>query len=115
MAEKKEGFGQAPAQAERLNVVFETPDYRVVLGRLSSGPEGTAPELLVRYIIQHKKHGIIYGTASGLGQAIAHTVQAQVELQNATDASQEYAARSYKLEKKQEEQTGNGLSIPRFQ
>lgn len=117
MADKKDGFGHAAVQAEqKVNVVFETPDYRVVLGKLSSGPAGTADELLVRYIIQNKKHGIIYGTAAGFGQAIVHAVLAQVELQNAVEQAQEVAVRGYKVEKQTEGNGGRGgIDVPRFQ
>lgn len=109
MADKREGFGAistTPA-ANGPPVLFETPDYRVVVGKLSSGPEGTAPELLVRYIIQHKKQGVVYGTAAGLGQAIAHCVQAQLELTTAVEAAKEYEARNYSMKDK-------GPEIPNF-
>jgi hypothetical protein len=110
MADKKEGFGvnTTPAAANGPPVLFETPDYHVRVGRLSSGPEGTAPELLVRYIIQHKKQGVVYGTAAGLGQAIAHCVQAQLELTNAIEGAKEYEARNYSIEKK------HGPELPDF-
>ena len=112
MAEKKEGFGLNPAHngAGGPPVVYETPDYRVIPGKLSSGPEGTAPELLVRYVIQHKRHGVIYGTAGGLGQAIAAAVQAQIELANATAAAAEYEARNFNVKDDKE----GGPVIPNF-
>ena len=104
MAEKKDGFGvnTTPA-ANGPPILYETPDYRVVVGKLSSGPEGTAPELLVRYIIQHKRQGVVYGTAAGLGQAIAHCVQAQIELTNAIEAAKEYEARNFTVKKAEPE------------
>lgn len=111
MADKKEGFGAPVIPAGGPPLVYETPDYRVVVGRLTGGPEGTAPELLVRYIIQHKRHGVIYGTAAGVGQAIAAAVQAQVELQNAAEGAKEFEARSFNGKDAKGE---SGPGIPNF-
>lgn len=114
MAEKREGFGTGPAEAEakRTPTLFETPEYRVTIARLPPEKSDSNPQspFLVRYIVEHKTHRVLYGTAGGLGQAIAAAVQAEVELNNAIEAAREFAARSYKLE---EQKQAN--AVPRFQ
>lgn len=112
--EKRSPDPAVAAQVEqgKASAVYETPDYRVIVGRLSSGPEGTAQELLVRYIVQHKRHGVIYGSASGLGQAVAAAIQAQIEFQNAEAASKEFEARNFKM--MTEEAPPKGPLIPDF-
>lgn len=117
MAEKKEGFGQAATQAvsggggKESPILFSTPNYRVVIGRIpptEQHPQAESP-LLVRYIIQHIKQGVVYGHSSGLGQAIAAAVQAEIELTNATAAAEEFGARNYKPD----EGKADGV-VPRF-
>lgn len=115
MAEKKEGFGAAPERSGTPPpILFHTPDYQVVIGRLppADGQPPNSP-LLVRYIVQHREHGVMYGTAAGLGQAIAAAVQAQIELGNAQEGAREFASRSYKME--DNSKGGGGLNIPSFQ
>lgn len=114
MADKREGFGTGPAEAEakRAPTLFETPEYRVTVGRLPPEKADSNPQspFLVRYIVEHKAQRVIYGTAGGLGQAIMAAVQAEVELNNAIEAAMEFSARSYKLA---EEKQAN--AVPRFQ
>ena len=119
MGEKREGMGLSTAEQARAEgrggatpVVYETPDYRVVLGKLSEGPQGTAPELLIRYLIQHKKHGIIYRSASGVGQAIGAAIQAQFESNRAYEIAKEQEARGFKLA---DDNESGASQIPRFQ
>lgn len=110
--EKKEGSKPVEAGQEKKAppIAFQTPDYEAVIGTMS-GPEGTPAELRFRYVIRHKKQGVIYGTAGGLGQAIAACIQAQVELQNANAAAAEFAARNYSIDQEKKE---DGPGIPNF-
>lgn len=115
MAEKREGFGVDPKIAEKADpVVYQTPDYRVIIGKLSVGSADTPSELLVRYIIQHKKHGVIYNTAPGLGQAIGSALVAQAELQNGIRIAEEQKVRNYEAHTGQEQQQ-EPPKVPRFQ
>lgn len=118
MAEKREGFGvdaKAVEAAQAAPVVYETPDYRVIIGQLS-GPAETPIELRTRYIIQHKKHGVIYGSREGFGHAVAVALVAQAELQNAARIAEEQKARNYEsvnVPADDHQQTSGG-AVPRF-
>ena len=63
---------------------YETENYRVIIGKMS-GPEDLPEEMRVKYIIQHKKDGVIYGVSGGLGAAIIHAQVAEKELAEAAD------------------------------
>ncbi len=116
MAEKREGQDITPNQRPPTleeSTVFETPDYRVVVAKMSKGPEDVPAELLLRYVIQHKKHGIIYGTGNGYGQAVVAALQAQAELVKANEIAAEQKARDFKVD----ESAGNvgpGINFPKL-
>ena len=115
MAEKREGFGIPAEQQAKLDpVVYQTPDYRVIIGKLS-GPAETPEELRVRYIIQHKKHGVVYGHTAGIGQAVAHALVAQAELQNGNRIAEEQKARNYEATTGNDGDTSPTPKVPRFQ
>lgn len=105
---------RAPKSIEDVTV-YETPEYRVFIAQMSSGPEGTPVELLTRYVIQHKTHGVIYGTANGLGVAIASALTAQAESLNAADIAESQKARGYRAgDLEPTQQKGAGVQFPKF-
>lgn len=92
-------------------LVYETPNFKVTVGLLS-GPAETPQELRVRFVVQDKKYGVIYGTAGSTGAAIVAALTAEAELQNAAEIAAAQEARGFKPVK---ENGVGGPPIPSFQ
>jgi len=122
MAEKREDRQLPPSlgqQGRQTTIedatVYETPDYRVVISKLTNGPADMAKELLIKYVIVHKGHGVIYGTTNGLGVAIASALNAQAELINATRIAKEQKARNFEADGvRPASNNDGGPKFPRF-
>lgn len=98
-----------PAQAggrtgPGVPVIYETPNFRVVVGRLTGGSADTYDEMRVRYIVQHKKHGVIYGTSGSIASAQMAALQAEREVYEAGRICVEEEARNFRPE--------NGATTP---
>lgn len=111
MPEKKEGFGPAP-QAERKPpaIVFETPNYAVVVIRLSKGPADQAEELRVRYVVTSKRHPVIAAHSGLEGEAILLCIAAESALATANEEAEAAKARRYTQPNKSRQ--AGGLNIP---
>lgn len=87
--------GQQQAEP-RFALVYETPHYRVVVGKMS-GPEDTPMELRVKYLIQHKRHGVILGTTSSYGMAVATALEEEGRHLAADEVAASAEARGFAL------------------
>lgn len=96
MAEKREGFGPAQAAERPIKVVFETPRYRVVVVKLTTGPAEQPEEMRIRYVVLSKEDPVIAAHSGLKGEAIALALAAEESLQRAAQLAQEQAARNYK-------------------
>ena len=79
----KEGAADAPRRSG-LTLHHETAHYRVVSG-VMSGPADLPEEMRLKYIVQHKQDGVIYGVSGSLGSALIAALEAEKELSVATE------------------------------
>ena len=94
--EKRDGFGAAGGPPVRpAPSVYETPNYRVVVGALSTGPDDQPPELRVRYVVVSKRHRVIAGHSGIEGEAIVMAVRAEAMLREGMDTAEAAAAQGY--------------------
>jgi hypothetical protein len=63
---------------------YETEHYRVYVGAMT-GPEDLPVEMRVKYIVQHKRDGVVYGVSGSLGSAIIAALGAEKELEDASE------------------------------
>lgn len=99
MADKREGFGSTqPLRPEHGSIkqVFETPHYRVVVVKLSTGPADQPEEMRIRYVVLSKDDPVIAAHSGLKGEAIALCLAGEENLQRATQLAVEQAARNYK-------------------
>lgn len=97
MGEKREGFGgQKPAgESAPPKVVFETPNYEVIICQLSAGPAEQAKELRIRYVVASKRHPVIAAHSGLEGEAIALALSAEMLLTQAREEAEAAEARGY--------------------
>jgi hypothetical protein len=111
MADKKEGFGLSTEQQPgRLATVYETPNYRVVVARLSDGPEGQPEELRLRYVVLSKRHPVICGHSGLEGEAIGLALSAEAMLVQAQEFAEDAKTRNFRAP----EERPSGLGAPNF-
>lgn len=72
--------------------LYQTKNYEVVRGIVDDAPN-TASIQHKQYIIRNRSDGIVYAYGTALGRAIALTMVAQTELEEAMRAADEEAAR----------------------
>lgn len=83
----------APLERPKVTVLYETKNFRVIVGKMS-GPPDLADEMRLKYIIQSKRHGVIYGVTGHEGAAYVACEEAEKGMLDSIAILEEVQART---------------------